>query len=508
MNRKKIVVKNASLGLIGQVVTVLFQFITRSAFLKFFGVELLGISSTLTSVLSTLSLAELGFQTAIVYSLYKPLNDGDIEKVNSIVNIFKYVYRLIAAFFVVAGILCMPLLKYILKDVEISGYIYIIFGLQVINSSFSYLLAYKRSLLYADQKDFIAKIIDTVFNILFSTIKIFSIILMQNYYWFLIFQILQTIISNLVVHYACLKLYPFLHKRKIDTILFRKIWNDVKNVFASKIATYIYSATDNIVISTFISATSVGYLVNYTTVTKNLSVLISSIFTPIMPVIGNMLADDSNESKEKYFGIFTHVRFLFASAIIVPTIILIDDFIIIWVGSEYVMDDSIVWLLAIDLYISIIYAACYDYINGAGLFIYDKYTQIIGASINIIISISLVNIVGIKGVLLGTVVSQIFFWIGRSSIVYRFCFGNESVSYIKYWGKNLYRLIVVLICFILSKLIYEQLIYFDGVIKIIIGGVITESIILICNLLFFYNFPEQKRILYLFKNLLTKHGKA
>ena len=93
MNRKRIVIRNSSIGLLSQFFTVAFAFITRSVFIKYVGLELLGINNTFSSVLNTLSLTELGFETAVVYSLYQPVYDKDENKINDIINILKLFYR-------------------------------------------------------------------------------------------------------------------------------------------------------------------------------------------------------------------------------------------------------------------------------------------------------------------------------------------------------------------------------------------------------------------------------
>lgn len=111
MNKNKVLLlKNCSTGLVSQVMTLIFQFLTRSLFIRYIGIELLGVYSTFTSVLSTLSLAELGFQTAIVFSLYKPLAQRDEQQINDIVNVFRFVYDCIGAFFILASLALLPFL--------------------------------------------------------------------------------------------------------------------------------------------------------------------------------------------------------------------------------------------------------------------------------------------------------------------------------------------------------------------------------------------------------------
>jgi len=117
MDRKKTILQNGLAGLLSQGITILFTFVTRSLFIKYIGVELLGINSTFASLVSTLSLAELGFQSAITFSLYKPLYDENRSEINDIMNIFKLVYRCIGILFIAAAFLILPFLKYIITDV-------------------------------------------------------------------------------------------------------------------------------------------------------------------------------------------------------------------------------------------------------------------------------------------------------------------------------------------------------------------------------------------------------
>ena len=70
MNRGTIAIRNSTVSLLTQILTIVLQFATRSVFIRYLGVELLGLSSTFASLLSTLSLAELGFQSAVVFNLY------------------------------------------------------------------------------------------------------------------------------------------------------------------------------------------------------------------------------------------------------------------------------------------------------------------------------------------------------------------------------------------------------------------------------------------------------
>ena len=162
MNRTQKTMRNSITGLAGQIITILLSIIARKVFIQYIGVELLGLNSTFASILSTLSLAELGFQQVIVFHLYGALAKGDQKQVNSIVNVYKVVYRCIGCFFIVASLCCVPFLQVFLSDIEATPSVRLYFLIQALSGACTYFLAYKRNILYADQQSYVSALIDTV----------------------------------------------------------------------------------------------------------------------------------------------------------------------------------------------------------------------------------------------------------------------------------------------------------------------------------------------------------
>lgn len=469
-----------------QSINILCSFVTRSLFIKYIGVELLGLSSTFSSILGMLSLAELGFQPAVVYSLYKPLYYDAREEINKIMNILKLVYRSIGIFLIIATLIVTPFLKYIINGIEVNIMVYMYFWLQSLTSICSYFLAYKRAILYADRKDYVTKIIDLITSVIFSIFQCIVMIYFTSYGRYLALKIAQTYFANIAIHIFCAKRYPYLRKGKIDTDRLREIWVNVKNIFASKIAGYIYNSTDNLVISLFISTASVGYLVNYTTITTSLKKLTGEVFSPIIPVLGNYLVGDkSKENRENVFLKYTFVRYMIALLIVLPTVILIDDFITVWVGCDMILDKVVVILLGIDLYIHLVHSATCDFISSAGLFKSDKYVEVVGAVCNIVSTIIFVQFMGIAGALVGTVISQMILWIGRSIIVYRECFNIGIKGYLYYWMINGLYIVIAVALGILLNAIVVAIPVRNTILKFAVGGIISEVFIfLVCLVIF------------------------
>ena len=253
MNRTQKTMRNSAVSLFGQMLTILLSFISRKVFIQYLGVELLGLNSTFSSILSTLSLAELGFQQVIVFHLYGVLAKDDKEQINNLINIYKLVYRCIGCFFIVAALCCVPLLQVFLSDIEATGSVRVFFIIQALSGACTYFLAYKRNILYADQKSYISGLIDTVVNTTATLVSIAVAVFTRNYLLCLLVNLAKTYISNLFVHVACTKRYPYLHKSKIDWKLLKKIAGSLKDVVLERLAEYIYGSTDNLIISMFIS---------------------------------------------------------------------------------------------------------------------------------------------------------------------------------------------------------------------------------------------------------------
>lgn len=503
------ILKNSGMGLLSQLIKIIFTFITRYFFIKYIGVETLGINSTFSSVLGTLSLADLGFQTAVAFRLYKPLSENNKVKVNAILNVFRTVYIAVGVFFVVSTIFLLPFLHFILSDVTIDNNVYVYFVLQSFASACSYFMAYKRVLLYADQKDYISKIIDLSVLSVLNVIQCVCLMIFRNYYTYLLLKIVEVLASNIIVNSYCNKAYSYLKKDAVDRITFKEIVTDVKNVFAGKIAAYIYNSTDNIIVSAFVSTVAVGRLVNYTTVSTGLKTLCSSMMTPMAPFIGSSIAKDRKGSKSKIFNIYQHTTFLLAILVVVPVYVMLEDFIKWWVGDSMIMNHNILILLMVDLYINIIHGNTCDFINAAGLFKKEKYIDIIGALSNIVVSLLLVKSFEIEGVLIGTCFSQMVFWIGRSWIVFFDCLKSSLGDYIIYWCKNIAYILMIIVCISASQNIYKmvsiKVFNNSPLIAFFLSGVLIEVFLFALSIGVFYYTEEEQALMHIVFKFLKKN---
>ena len=102
-SRVKKTLLNARVNLIFYFITLTLSFFSRKIVLNTLGADFVGLTSTLTNLLSFLNLAELGIGTAIGYVLYKPLFEQNQDKINEIISVFGYLYQWVGKIILISG---------------------------------------------------------------------------------------------------------------------------------------------------------------------------------------------------------------------------------------------------------------------------------------------------------------------------------------------------------------------------------------------------------------------
>ena len=207
MSRTSNAVRNIKYAIVGQMLGILASFIGRLAFVKILSVEYLGLSGLFTNILSILSLAELGVGTSINYSLYKPLANKDEKRISALMLIYRKAYTIIGTLIGLLGISLTPFLHYLVKDLPNIPNIRAIYILFVLNSALSYFFTYKRALIIADQKRYIATLYRYGFFIVLNIVQIIALCITRNFFVYLGLQLLFTLSENIMISKKADKLY-------------------------------------------------------------------------------------------------------------------------------------------------------------------------------------------------------------------------------------------------------------------------------------------------------------
>lgn len=408
--------KNMAFGVGSQILSILMGFFTRWMFIALLGKEYLGVSGLFTNVLSLLSLANLGFDTAIIYSLYKPLADGDMVSVKGYMHVYKRVYRGVGTTVFVLGCILMPFLPHLIKGtVTIPENIYIIYLLFLFQSASSYFFSYKQSLLTASQQNRVISLYHSVFMVLRNIGEMVVLVFFHAYIPTLICIIAFQLAENAWIARVTDKKFPFLTDSSAGEISFEQkqsLKENVKSLFLYKISGTIISSTDNILISKFQGLESVGMYSNYVYIVDVIRTFLSYIFYSMTASIGNYNATESKEANEKMFYNLFFASFWLYSFTSICLGVLLNPFISLWIGKDYLLPSWTVFIIIVNYYTAGVQYASTTYREVTGLFKVGKYRPLIAAMINLVASIILAYPLGISGILLGTIISRlcVYFW--------------------------------------------------------------------------------------------------
>jgi O-antigen/teichoic acid export membrane protein len=486
--------RNIKYSIVGQMLIIIINFITRLVFVRTLEAEYLGLNGLFTNILSILSLADLGIGTAIVYSMYKPLSEGDEIKLKALMNLYKQVYILIGSFILVSGTMLTPYLDFFIKDMPQMPHIRIIYLMYVVNAGASYFFSYKRSFLVADQKKYIESIYHYSFYLFRSLIQIWVLLLTNNFILYLGVQIFCTIFENIVISNKINKLYPFL-KDKNSVELEKKdkniIFKNVKAMVFHKLGSVIVMSTDNLLISKFIGIIEVGLYSNYMLIINALNQVFSLIFQSMTASIGNLGVTESNKKSSFVFScidLFGFWIYAFASICLIN---LFNPFINLWLGKEYLFPMPIVLLIVISFYFTGRRKSVNTFKDALGLFWYDRYKPLFESGVNLAVSVILANIIGIQGIILGTIISTITtcLWI-EPCVLYKYGFKKSVIPYfLKYIKWTMIMIIAGLITLVINELFSDDT-FLDFILKMIVSAIVP-------NVIFFIYFWKSEEFRYL-----------
>ena len=458
MSRTNNMIRNVSFSFIGQGLGILASFIVRIVFIRILGNTYLGLDGLFSNILTVLSLSELGVGTAITYSLYRPLAEKDLEKLKSLMALFKKVYSVIGFIIFGIGFLLTPFLSFFINDMpDIEG-LQLIYILYVMNTAISYFFSYKRNLILADQNRHIETIYRYGFYIAMNVIQIIYLILSHDYFGYLIIQVIMTILSNWALSCKADKMYPFLKDKKIKKLSKKdknEIVKNTKGLMIQKVGNVVVNSTDNIIISKFVSLASVGLYSNYRLVIYALSVVINQIYASLTPGIGNFFIDQDESRRIELFKKSNFITFWLSYFCSICLIVLFNDFIYMFAGKDYIFGIGVVFIIVFNFYITVMRKVIVSFREAAGLFYKDRYRTVFEVGSNLIVSIVLAKYLGVLGVFIGTVISyfSLSFWVEVYVLFKDGLKSSVSRYYLDYFSKMVLTLIVGFILYHLCGLI-------------------------------------------------------
>lgn len=475
LSRTQISIRNIFFGFLNKFIIMFMPFFIKSLIIQKFGAEYIGLSSLFTSILQVLCLADLGIGGALSFFMYDPIAKNNVKQINKILCFYKNIYRIIGLVILIVGLLCVPFLPYLIEgDIPSGINIYILFIIYILNTVFSYVFfAYRTSLLSANRRFDLISIISTIVFITLYGAQIVVLIFTSNYYLYVLFIPISTIVSNLMVYFVSAKLYPEIRPvGKLEKEEKKQIFKKVSAMFGHKLSGVVINSADSIIISAFLGLTIAGIYSNYFYIITSVSGLIGIIHTVLTPIIGNVLVLEDSRTAYNLFKKLYFVNFWIVSFFTICLFCLFQDFMILWVGNDLIFNSLItVFLFSMYFFSWKSRLVGLNFKDAAGMWEKDVLKPYIALVVDLVADIILVQLVGVNGVLISTiVVMKLIYFPWETFVLFKYLFKRSAKSYIISYG--IYILLFLLCGFLTYYL--TTLIPAGGIVNFVYKIIVTS----------------------------------
>jgi O-antigen/teichoic acid export membrane protein len=489
--RSKNAIRNAYFGLIEKLITIIFPFIVRTIFIHTLGAEYLGLNSLFTSILTVLNLTELGFSSAIVYSMYKPIAQDDADTINALLYFYKKVYRYIGLIILGIGILLIPFLPNLVSGTYPEGinlvYVYLIY---LINTVLSYwMFAYLSSIINAHQRNDLISRVNIIISLAMYTCQTIVLLTVKNYYIYILILPAFTIINNLRTAIIAKKMFPqYKAKGKLSKEVKADIKEKVSGLMINKVCQVSRNAFDSIFISMFLGLTETAMYNNYYYIMNSIVAIMTVLTNSVTAGAGNSV---SMESPEKNYNDMNRLNFAYmwlSGWFTVCLLCLYQPFMKIWVGENLMFPFAVVILICLYFYVLKMGDIRYIYVQAKGIWWENRFRAIAESIANLVLNYFLGKYFGVYGIIAATLISLflINFCYG-SQIIFKHYFTKQKIS--DYFGRNAIYALVTLVAASITYFLCT-LITFDSLIGFIIKIAVC---IVVPNIIYFLIYFKTKQ---------------
>lgn len=486
--------KNSIYAIFSYIILLVLALLVRKVFLMELPIELLGYEGLFGNVFALLALADLGIESLILYRMFPSFANDNHNEINKNMAVYKLLYKYIGIAIIFMGIALIPFLKYIVTGNNLDWkYVYTIYFVQLITTLCTYFLAYKRLMFTVSQQEFECTKVDTAVSTLFNLIKIIVLLLFESYILYLLCNLAINLISNIIISIKVDRKFVFFNsgqKATIGDIKQLGMGKEIRDNLVQKVSGTIYGGTDNIVASALLGISCVGLMANYSLIGGYVTNFINKLLRPFQMAIGNHIYSSDKDEGYELFRMFDYISYIIASTVATCYLCLFNPFIELWIGQDFLLCNAFVVAFALNQYVLWNHQFLCYYRYSFGGYELDKYPILVAAIVNVMFSVVLCKPLGIAGIMIGTLVGQLGFWIGRIRVVYSLYIKKETVK--KYVFRQMIRLIIFI-----SELYASWIVC--GLIPVSVVGVVARLFIamavpVLTNIIVFCGTQEMKTI--------------
>ena len=489
---RKNVKRNMLANAVNSGIRLLFPFLNRTLFLWLLSPAFLGLNGLFSSILGVLMLAELGFGTAVVCSMYKPVADDDRELLCAYLRFYRTVYRCVGAAIFVLGLALLPFLGRLVHGTVPPGIdLHVLYLVHLVNTAASYFLfAYRGVVLDAHHRNDVVTNIRSAVNVTQYVVAFMILLVMRQfldlppatvYYCYVAATVAFTVAQNVLLVTASRRLFPDIEPRGVlPACLRRHVLSDVKSIFMHKVGGVITHSTDNIVISAFLGLVAVAAYGNYYYVVTSVGTLVAIVYSSTTGGFGNKIY---TESKEENFRLLMRMQRLSMSVVLFCAAMmtaLYQPFISVWVKDDpdLLRHSLTPVLMVLYFYVMQSRQVLMSFKSAASLWRQDRWKPIVAGAVNlgtnVLFVVFLPDAYKLDGVILSTILGFAFIQIPWESHVVFTAFFSHAES--RVWWRSQLRFALLAIALCVSAWGCAHMIPLVGVAGLAAKGVVAFAV--------------------------------
>lgn len=473
-----------SVGL--KLCTMVMAILVKRILIETCGNEVNGLNALYLSIIGVLSVAELGLGTAITFSMYKPIVEGDNDQVSALYHLFRKLYLGIGGLILVAGMLLLPFLHHFAKDyTQLNVNLYVTFFIMLISVVVTYLFSAKLALFNAYKNNYITTAVTSGGNLFQYVLQIAVLFVFKSFSAYLICRVVTALVQWGVTELLVKRAYTPILEKKCTVAPETKsgLVNSIKAMFMHKVGYVLVNSVDSIVISIFIGVVSLGEYSNYLTVLTSLYGVLSLIFTSLTSIIGHLYVSESKQRTSQYCHMFHMINFLLGVVFYLGCYAVIDDLIAILFSAELIIPRSISFTIVLNGFVQFMRQSVLVFRDATGTFYYDRWKPLLEGVMNVVFSVLLVKVFGIVGVIAATIATNLIVChMIEPYVLFKKAFEQSPGRYyIKNYGRILLFAVMLCLmdlCMVATSSHWTQLII-NGGISVVISVAMAVAVLLI-----------------------------
>ncbi len=424
-------------GMAYRLIALIGPFIIKTIIIKKIGMAYSGLNTLFNSILTVLNLANLGFSSSLVYTMYDAVSREDNDAICAMLNFFRRIYRLIGLVILAMGICVMPFLPRLVgSECPPDANLYVMFGLYLSATVLDYVLfGYVNAIFSAYQREDTRLKIMTVRYIVQYALQIVILAVFENYYAYLVTLPLMVIPNSLANYYAAKKQYPqIVCKGEPSAQTKQSIYHRVKTLFGHKVGNTLLVNVDSVLISAFLGLSVQSLYSNYYYILTSVNGVVEILTSSCLAGIGNKLIVDTKENNHKLFLSLSYGWVALIGMCATCLLCLYQPFIGgIWIGPEGLMNDGFVVVMSLMFYTWMFRIMQLTYRDAAGLWTKDWLKPGVAMVLKIVLSVVLVQLTkDAVGVLIPTIIIMVLVYFPWEAwVLYKHLFERSWGVYLK-----------------------------------------------------------------------------